>query len=279
MDGRKVDMLESIKVYAFIGPAGTGKSYRAQFVASSLNADYIIDDGLIIHKGSIVCGKSAKSEKNKISAIRRAIFQFEEHRQEVVNYFRNNAPCSVMIVATSDSMVAKILKRLGLNKPIKIIRINDVATKEEIAKARQERVAKGQHVIPVSHVLVRKNFGGKLVGQLRVFWKSRNKAEGEKTIVRPPFSFIGNIHIEPNAIKQLILFVATRSEQVVDVDGIELISSDDSLNIDLKLKVKIGDNNFVTLAHALRKRVAASVKYFTGIDIKNINVTVSEVVF
>lgn len=38
------DFMEKIKVYAFVGPSGTGKSYRAQMVADSKNIEYIIDD-------------------------------------------------------------------------------------------------------------------------------------------------------------------------------------------------------------------------------------------
>ena len=37
-----------IKVYAFVGPSGTGKSYRAQMVASERDIPCIIDDGLLI---------------------------------------------------------------------------------------------------------------------------------------------------------------------------------------------------------------------------------------
>lgn len=37
----------SVKVYAFVGPSGTGKSYRAQMVASENNIEYIIDDRFI----------------------------------------------------------------------------------------------------------------------------------------------------------------------------------------------------------------------------------------
>ena len=74
--------IPGVKTSAFVGPAGTGKSQRAQLVASLVNADFIIDDGLVIHKGSIVCGKSAKSERNQISAIRRALFEFDDHRRD-----------------------------------------------------------------------------------------------------------------------------------------------------------------------------------------------------
>lgn len=270
--------LSGVKTFAFIGSAGTGKSQRAQLVASLLNADYIIDDGLIIHKGSIVSGRSAKSEKNQISAIRRALFEFEDHKKEVVSFFKKMSPCSVMIIGTSDTMVFRIIRKLGLNSPAKILRIEDVATPEEIAKARRERFNKGQHVIPVSHVLVRKNFAGKLVGQLRVFWKSKNHSEGEKTIVRPPFSFYGDVHIEPETVKQLVCFVATRTAQVSKVTEVNIIQEEeDRLSIEMKIAVTIGETSFLNLASSVKERVSVSVRFFTGLDIKYVDVIVSEV--
>ncbi|NCC69564.1 MAG: hypothetical protein EOM14_15500, partial [Clostridia bacterium] len=94
--------LKEVRTFAFVGAAGTGKSQRAQSVAALVDADYIIDDGLVIFKGSIVCGKSDKSERNQVSAIRRALFEFDDHRKEVMNFFSNAAPCSLMITATSE---------------------------------------------------------------------------------------------------------------------------------------------------------------------------------
>lgn len=35
---------QKIKTYAFVGPSGTGKSYRAQMVAADRNIKFIIDD-------------------------------------------------------------------------------------------------------------------------------------------------------------------------------------------------------------------------------------------
>ena len=34
--------LNKMKVYAFVGPSGTGKSYRAQMVANEKNIKYIM---------------------------------------------------------------------------------------------------------------------------------------------------------------------------------------------------------------------------------------------
>ena len=36
-----------MKVYAFVGPSGTGKSHRAQMVAKMKKAECIIDDAIL----------------------------------------------------------------------------------------------------------------------------------------------------------------------------------------------------------------------------------------
>ena len=54
-----------IKVYAFVGPSGTGKSYRAQMVAAENGIEYIIDDGLFIKDNEIIAGNSAKKHQQR----------------------------------------------------------------------------------------------------------------------------------------------------------------------------------------------------------------------
>ncbi len=63
-----------MKVYALVGTSGTGKSYRAMTLASSRDIEFIIDDGLLIHGSKRLGGKSAKREKTKIAAVKRALF-------------------------------------------------------------------------------------------------------------------------------------------------------------------------------------------------------------
>ena len=45
------------RVLAFVGPSGTGKSYRAQMVANENNINYIIDDGLLIKGNEVIAGE------------------------------------------------------------------------------------------------------------------------------------------------------------------------------------------------------------------------------
>ena len=56
---------DKIQVYAFVGPSGTGKSYRAGLVASEHEINYIIDDGLFIKENEIIAGNSAKKAPTK----------------------------------------------------------------------------------------------------------------------------------------------------------------------------------------------------------------------
>ena len=129
------EQLSKIEVYAFVGPAGTGKSHRATHVAKQNNIDVIIDDGLVISRGRILAGRSAKSEINRLRAIKRAIFEYEDHRDEVVKYLSKNPPQKLMILATSVGMIEKIIARLGLNKPVKFISITEISSPEEIEAA------------------------------------------------------------------------------------------------------------------------------------------------
>lgn len=268
----------NITTYAFVGPAGTGKSQRALLVATKLGADYVIDDGLVIYKGSLVSGRSAKAERNQVSAIRRAMFEFDDHRREVQEFFEKAETASIMVIGTSEGMAEKILRKLEMPLPKQVVHIEEVSSAEEITKARNERFKKGQHVIPISHVLVRKNFAGKLVGRLRVFWKSKDSKEGEKTIVRPPFSFFGEVHIEPEAIEQMATFITARTTQIDRVVSLSVTPGNLGLVIEVNIAVTPGDKKFVALAALVKERIAVSVRYFTGLDVKKVDVNISEVV-
>ena len=72
--------LFKIKTYGFIGPSGTGKSYRAQMVASEKNIKFIIDDGLLIMDNQVIAGESAKKAPTKIETVKHALFYEEEER-------------------------------------------------------------------------------------------------------------------------------------------------------------------------------------------------------
>ena len=114
-----------MEVVAFVGPSGTGKSHRAIGVAHNNNCDAIIDDGLLIKGTKILAGTSAKNETNRIQAVKRAIFTEDSHADEVRNALASGGIHRLLILATSDNMIQKIVLRLGLPKPEKTVAGNE----------------------------------------------------------------------------------------------------------------------------------------------------------
>lgn len=277
IDQRTTGRLDQIEVIAFVGPAGTGKSRRAQLIARTRHVDYVIDDGLVVSRGKIMIGRSAKSERNLISAIRRALFQFPDHRENVISFLESESPCKVMVIATSMSMAEKIIKALGLPRPSHFINIEEVATPEEIKQAREERNKKGHHVIPVSQAQIRKNFGGKLVGRLRELLKTRDKHEGERTVVRPPFSFYGNLSIELTALSQIAEHIVKLREQVREVLEVRVKTDHEQLSISVDINVNMGKESLLGLSRSIQQRTASGISYFTGMDVKTVDVNIKEV--
>ena len=132
-----------MEVVAFVGPSGTGKSHHAIGVAFDNKCDAIIDDGLLIKGTKILAGTSAKNEQNRIQAVKRAIFTEESHAKQVREALAKNDIKRLLIIATSDNMINKIVGRLQLNPPVKTVYINQIASKAEIKKARYSWLQEG----------------------------------------------------------------------------------------------------------------------------------------
>ena len=272
---RKPD-LSTIEVYAFVGPAGTGKSQRASQVARQHGIDLIVDDGLVVSRGRIMAGRSAKSEGNMVRAIRRALFEYPAHRAEVVGFLEGRAPCKLMLLATSEGMMRKIVAKLDLSDPVKIIGITDVATQEEIDNALRERREKRQHVVPVARTQIQRNFAGKLVSQLKDLFKSKDRDDG-RTIVKPPFSFDGHVTIGREAILEMCRRLVVIGDHVRKVHEIELETDDDSLEVNLEIDVKLGNRSALLIARLLQKKISVGLSYFTGMDVRKVNVKIHEI--
>ena len=272
-----VSDLSSIEVLAFVGAAGTGKSQRASQVARNNGVDFVIDDGLVVSRGQIMAGKSAKSEKNLVRAIRRALFEYTPHRLEVATFLMGHAPCKVMIIATSISMMEKIVLKLGLNSPERIIDITEVASHEEIHNALKERREKKQHVVPVSRTQIQRNFAGKLVSQLKDLFKSKDRQDDSRTVVKPPFSFDGRVTIEEEAILAMIRRLIVMGDHIRQVRELNLVPDGDLLNVNLTVDVKLGDQSALYIAKMLQKKLSVGLSFFTGIEVKKVNIRIDEV--
>ena len=147
-----------MRVVGFVGASGTGKSYRALWVAKERGIDYIIDDGLLIHQNLIIAGKSAKKEPTKIGSVKTALFTDSTHRNQVIDAIKKYNPKAILILGTSDGMVERIAETLGLGAVSEKVYIEDVASDLEIKQAINTRTGQGKHVIPVPSIELKRTF-------------------------------------------------------------------------------------------------------------------------
>lgn len=236
---------DKIKVYAFVGPSGTGKSYRAQMVASEKDINFIIDDGLLIKDNKIIAGESAKKAPTKIETVKHALFLEDNEKKVIDKALRKYKPTKILILGTSDGMVQKIAANLGLPQITETIYIQDVATEEEMKTARHIRVTEGKHVIPVPTFELKKDFSGYLLDPLQIF-KSKGMGQkpyiSEKTIIRPTFSYMGKFTISDTVFRQIMEYLADKMPTIHKVIRTRVSSSEAGPTIYMEISVLYGYN-------------------------------------
>ena len=265
--------MEKIKVYAFVGPSGTGKSYRAQLVASENNIHYIIDDGLLIDENEVLAGTSAKKAPTKIETIRHALFIEPEEQEEMKKALKKYKPDSLLILGTSDKMIEKIRESLGLPELTKTIYINEVATEEEMEKARNIRVTQGKHVIPVPTFEIKKDFSGYILDPLQIF-RSRSANGGpyisEKSIIRPTFSYLGNFTISDSVFRQIVERVAKREEGIYSISRIRVENYGDGISIYMEAVINYGEN-IIDILTDFKNKIKKEIEKQTAMNVLKVD--------
>ena len=259
-----------MRVVGFVGSSGTGKSHRSIWVAKERGIEYIIDDGLLINGNTVLAGVSAKREPTKLASVRRAVFQDEIHAKEVRNALDQNGAEALMILGTSEGMISHIAERLGYGEIDEIIRIEDVASELEIQQALLSRRQNGMHVIPVPTLELKKDFSGFWLDPLQILKRKgfgRYQAVGEKSVVRPTFSYLGNYTISDYTIYQIVEYVAL---SIPGVDSISRFIADndpDGVHMELELVLIYGCN----IKNALLEVKSAVIKEVENLAALNIN--------
>ena len=265
-----------IKTYAFVGPSGTGKSYRAQIVASERGINYIIDDGLLIKENEVIAGISAKKAATKIETVKKALFNNPEESDEIKKAFRKYRPESILILGTSDNMIKKIRENLGLPELTETIYITDVATEEEMQEAKRIRQTQGKHVIPVPTFEIKKDFSGFILDPLQIF-KSKGKDAkpyiSEKSIIRPTFSYLGNFKISDTVFRQIIEYLATKIESIYKVSRVRIdkIGDNEGITIYIEVVVEYGYNILEALKE-FKKKCKKEIENLTAMNVENIDI-------
>jgi uncharacterized alkaline shock family protein YloU len=269
-----------MRVVGFVGPSGTGKSHRASWVAREKGIDFIIDDGLLISGNRVVAGESAKKEITKIGSIKRALFINDDHVKDVTKAIDFYKPDSILILGTSDGMIDTIAKNLSLGEVDEKISIYDVASEFEIDQALSTRKEQGKHVIPVPTFEIKKDFSGYFLDPLQIFRrKGRGNYQliGEKSVVRPTFSYLGRYTISDYTVYQIVEHVASQIEGISRISRFRAENSNDGIHIEIDVIVIYG-YLIRPLLIEVQKKVKEEVENLTALNIKSLNVVAKSVV-
>ncbi|MBQ6758034.1 MAG: Asp23/Gls24 family envelope stress response protein [Selenomonadaceae bacterium] len=268
-------------VIALVGPSGTGKSHRALQVAREHGADAIIDDGILIKDGHIVAGESAKTEKSKIMAVRRAIFVLPGHADDVREAIKEMQPHRILVIGTSENMVQKIAKTLDLPPIQLIVRIEDIASRSEIAAAQFHRLKEGKHIIPVPTIELKPHFSGFLVNPLQSIFKQssvKRRKLGEKSIVRPVFSYYGKLIIDDKVIQVIVERIVRAREFVKSLKNItvkHIFKDDEDRGLTISCEVVLSYGSHIpTLIRQMQGHIRDAVEFTTGMIVHAVDISV-----
>lgn len=267
-----------MEVVALVGSSGTGKSHRAGTVAHEQHADIIIDDGLLIHGNRILGGRSAKQQPTRIGAMKAALFMYPGQIEEATALLTKISPSRVLCLGTSLPMINKIARQLGLPAPASVITIDQVATEKEIRKARFMRTHYAKHVIPAPTVEVRKSFPETIIDPLTVFLKRKSKSELksdwlEHSVVRPTFTYYGNLSISNNALTSIIDRAAREVSGVVTAGKVHTFNEEHGIRIETEPIFRYG-MKLRQVARLMQENIKIQVETMTGLTVHRINVNI-----
>ena len=266
---------KKIKIVAFVGPSGTGKSHRAQMVAKNKGIEYIIDDAVLIHQNRLIAGTSAKRANTKIEAVKRALFSFEGQVEEMKAAIKSKKPEAILILGTSDDMIQKIIKNLELPEVSETVYIEDVSSPQEIALARSVRMSEGKHVIPVPTFEIKKDFSGYLLDPLQIFrWKGKGTAPfmTEKSIIRPTFSYLGNYTISDNVLRAIITYISKDVSGIYKIQKIKIENYPDGMVAYIEVILEYG-HNLPEIMKELKEKAKKEIDRLTAMNVLDIQIT------
>lgn len=275
---------KGIKVFALVGESGTGKSFRAKVLAQKYGIELIIDDGLLIKDDRIIAGHSAKREQSFLAAVRVALFDEKSHRDTIAKALQGQKYKKVLILGTSEKMVNKIAVRLQIPQPQKIIRIEEIATREEIEKAMRSRRVEGKHVIPVPSTEIQKSYPQIFYDRVRVLLKKKQVAIPamnsarvyEKSVVRPEFSKVGRINISEAALNQLVVQCIRDYNKKIRIKKLTIKTEAEGYRLVIIIDVPFGVQLASTIQQ-MQEYIVENIERITGILIEEIHIIIDKV--
>ena len=265
-------------------------------MAQKYHIKAIIDDGLLIYEDNILAGHSAKLEDSYMGAVRVALFDDKKHRDSVALAIQQKQLKKILLLGTSEKMVNKIAMRLQLPLPEKYIRIEDIATPQQIEEARISRQIEGKHVIPVRAYEVKEDgkysriFVTKVKVRLskkkffRHFFKNEEKKNQlevnaklfEKSVVRPAFSVTARKNISQAHLASLAAGAIAGFNSTIRLKSLNIKADKTGYRFFVTIDVPFGEP-LTELSKNLKAYVTSSIEKKTGILLEDISIIVDHV--
>lgn len=279
-----LNFVKGITVYALVGGSGTGKSYRAKLIAQKHGLEAIIDDGLLIRDDKILAGHSAKKEKTYLGAVRVALFDEKKHRDEIAKTIQKLKIKKILILGTSEKMVNRIASRLQLPVPSKIIKIEEIATQEEINTAIRSRNVEGKHVIPVPAIEVKRDYPKIFYNAVRVTFGNtiknlvtpNNSKRFEKSVVRPEFSKKGRVSISEAALTQWVMHCIDEFDKDVRIKKLVIKTNDRGYKFIITIDVPFG-TQLSGKINDMQQYIIKNIEQHTGILIEEVSIVIDKI--
>ena len=208
------------------------------------------------------------------------MFDDKEHRDEIARVLQKMKNVKkILILGTSEKMVRKIALRLQLPEPSKIIKIEEIASQEEIDKAIRSRRIEGKHVIPVPAIEIKRNYPQIFYNTVRVFLKKKNKNSSkifEKSVVRPEFSKKGRISISEAALSQMVMHCVSEFDSQIRVKKLTIKTDARGYRFIITIDVPFG-TQLTGKIHNLQKYIIDSIEKYTGILIEEVSIVIDKI--
>lgn len=276
-DESPIQKTDEIEVYALVGPSGTGKSSKAIPFAHEKRIPAIIDDGLFIFQGKRVAGNSAKFEKHRIAAVKRATFYDSNHRQEVKKAIQARRISKVLILGTSVRMVEVIAEKLELGRIDHYIDIKQVSNSKEIKLALFMRKTKGNHVMPLPSDQIKESLLKRLIKKSIKIFSPQKEVIGESTIVQPEFQK-DILHIADDVYHQLITLSCNSFKEVHSVGKVSFqIEKFPRAMIDLNIFYSYSDV-LMEVIESIQQKVYDDFDAYLNLEMDSVDVRVIRLV-
>jgi uncharacterized alkaline shock family protein YloU len=181
-------------------------------------------------------------------------------------------------------MVNKIAARLQLPPPHKFVKIEDIATQDEIEKAIRTRRIEGKHVIPVPSIEIKRSYPQIFYKAINIF---KQKARlplispiprmHEKSVVRPESSKRGKVEISEAALSQMVIHCAAEKKPEIRIK--KIVVRDDERGYRLVITINVpytsqlgGD------IHDLQQYIIDNIERYTGILIEEVNIVIDKII-